>query len=134
MDGVNVEQAIGRDRVRNALKRYENKPVDEHRYGLVRSVNADGSYEVLLDGDVQTSRCAQFDTALVGDRVIVVTKKDGTNDILGRLGGPIGGSSEGGSAEAMMALQVTTIWQSIPFTNAIVRITNDQIDSIYEED
>lgn len=91
MDGVNVEQAIGRDRIRSALKRYENKPVDEHRYGLVRSVNADGSYEVLLDGDVQTSRCAQFDTALVGDRVLAVTKKDGTNDLLGRLGGPIGG-------------------------------------------
>lgn len=95
MDGVNVEQAIGRDRIRNALRRYENKPVDEHRYGIVRAVNADGSYEVLLDGDVQTSRCSQFDTAEVGDRVLAVTKKDGTNDLLGRLGGPIGG---GGSS------------------------------------
>lgn len=97
MDGVmhpSVEQAIGRDRVRNALKRYENRPADEHRYGIVRSVNSDGSYEVLLDGDAQTARCAQFDTALVGDRVIVVVKKDGTNDILGRLGGPIGGGGE----------------------------------------
>ena len=90
MDGVvhpNVEQAIGRDRIRKALKRYENRPADEHRYGIVRSVNDDGSYEVLLDGDVQTSRCAQYGTALVGDRVLAVTKKDGRNDLIGRLGG-----------------------------------------------
>lgn len=98
MDGVvhpNVEQAIGRDRIRKALKRYENRPADEHRYGIVRSVNDDGSYEVLLDGDVQTSRCAQYGTALVGDRVLAVTKKDGRNDLIGRLGGEIGGG--GGS-------------------------------------
>lgn len=90
MDGVvhpNVEQAIGRDRIRKALKRYENRPADEHRYGIVRSVNDDGSYEVMLDGDVQTSRCAQYGTALVGDRVLAVTKKDGRNDLIGRLGG-----------------------------------------------
>lgn len=95
MDGVvhpNVEQAIGRDRIRKALKRYENRPADEHRYGIVRSVNEDGSYEVLLDGDVQTSRCAQYGTALVGDRVLAVTKKDGRNDLIGRLGGEIGGT------------------------------------------
>lgn len=94
MDGVvhpNVEQAIGRDRIRKALKRYENRPADEHRYGIVRAVNEDGSYEVLLDGDVQTSRCAQYGTALVGDRVLAVTKKDGRNDLIGRLGGEIGG-------------------------------------------
>lgn len=94
MDGVvhpNVEQAIGRDRIRKALKRYENRPADEHRYGIVRSVNEDGSYEVLLDGDVQTSRCAQYGTAIVGDRVLAVTKKDGRNDLIGRLGGEIGG-------------------------------------------
>lgn len=137
MDGVvhpNVEQAIGRDRIRKALKRYENRPADEHRYGIVRSVNEDGSYEVLLDGDVQTSRCAQYGTALVGDRVLAVTKKDGRNDLIGRLGGEIGGGGEGEAAEAMTTSQVTTIWQSIPFTNTIVRITDDQIDSIYEEE
>ena len=101
MDGVvhpNVEQAIGRDRIRKALKRYENRPADEHRYGIVRSVNEDGSYEVLLDGDVQTSRCAKYGTALVGDRVLAVTKKDGRNDLIGRLGGEIGGGG-GGSSE-----------------------------------
>lgn len=101
MDGVvhpNVEQVIGRDRIRKALKRYENRPADEHRYGIVRSVNEDGSYEVLLDGDVQTSRCAQYGTALVGDRVLAVTKKDGRNDLIGRLGGEIGGG--GGEADS----------------------------------
>ena len=102
MDGVvhpNVEQAIGRDRIRKALKRYENRPADEHRYGIVRSVNEDGSYEVLLDGDVQTSRCAQYGTALVGDRVLAVTKKDGRNDLLGRLGGTAVGHFENVTVE-----------------------------------
>lgn len=102
MDGVvhpNVEQAIGRDRIRKALKRYENRPADEHRYGIVRSVNEDGSYEVLLDGDVQTSRCAQYGTALVGDRVLAVTKKDGRNDLIGRLGGEVGGGTAVGHFE-----------------------------------
>lgn len=137
MDGVmhpSVEQAIGRDRIRKAFKRYENNPADEHDRGIVRAVNSDGSYEVLLDGDVQTARCSPYAKAMVGDRVIVVTTKDGENVLLGRLGGEIGGGGEGGTAEAMTALQVTTIWQSIPFSNTIVRITNDQIDSIYKED
>ena len=90
MDGVmhpSVEQAIGRDRIRKAFKRYENNPADEHDRGIVRAVNSDGSYEVLLDGDVQTARCAPYAKAMVGDRVIVVTTKDGENVLLGRLGG-----------------------------------------------
>ena len=82
-----VEQAIGRDRIRKAFKRYENNPADEHDRGIVRAVNPDGSYEVLLDGDVQTARCAPYAKAMVGDRVIVVTTKDGENVLLGRLGG-----------------------------------------------
>lgn len=92
MDGVmhpSVEQAIGRDRIRKAFKRYENNPADEHDRGIVRAVNPDGSYEVLLDGDVQTARCAPYAKAMVGDRVIVVTTKDGENVLLGRLGGEI---------------------------------------------
>lgn len=89
-----VEQAIGRDRIRNALKRYENNPADEHDRGIVRAVNSDGSYEVLLDGDVQTARCSPYAKAMVGDRVIVVTTKDGENVLLGRLGGEIGDDTE----------------------------------------
>lgn len=103
MDGVmhpSVEQAIGRDRIRNALKRYENNPADEHDRGIVRAVNSDGSYEVLLDGDVQTARCAPYAKAMVGDRVIVVTTKDGENVLLGRLGGePKGGSIKSGETD-----------------------------------
>lgn len=86
-----VEQAIGRDRIRKAFKRYENNPADKHDRGIVRAVNSDGSYEVLIDGDVQTARCAPYAKAMVGDRVIVVTTKDGENVLLGRLGGEIGG-------------------------------------------
>lgn len=86
-----VEQAIGRDRIRNALKRYENKPSDSHEHGVVRSVNSDGSYEVLLPGDVATTRCANFCTAAVGDVVKVVINANGRCDAIGRLGGDLGG-------------------------------------------
>ena len=127
MDGVvhpNVEQAIGRDRIRKALKRYENRPADEHRYGIVRSVNEDGSYEVLLDGDVQTSRCAQYGTALVGDRVLAVTKKDGINDLLGRLGGePVDPTIEERfeklESEAVVASGTSGVWEYIKFENGL---------------
>lgn len=98
MDGVmypSVEQAVGRDRVRKALARYENQPTDKHEYGLVRSVNADSSYEVLLPGNVNTTRCSAFCTALVGDVVEVVIKANGKCDAIGRLGGDLGG---GGSS------------------------------------
>lgn len=82
-----VEQAIGRDRVRKALKRYENRPSDRHTSGLVREVNADGSFEVLLPNAVQTTRCSCFCSASVGDVVEVVMKADGKCDAIGRLGG-----------------------------------------------
>jgi hypothetical protein len=118
VDGVvhpNVEQAIGRDRIRKALKRYENRPADEHRYGIVRAVNEDGSYEVLLDGDVQTSRCAQYGTALVGDRVLAVTKKDGRNDLLGRLGGdPF--------ADYVVAHGVSGNWQYVKYASGLAEL------------
>ena len=89
-----VEQAIGRDRVRAALKRYENRPADAHESGIVRGVNADGSFEVLLPGAVQTTRCANYCRANVGDIVKVVIKANGKCDAIGRLGGEIGGGTE----------------------------------------
>lgn len=129
MDGVvhpNVEQAIGRDRIRKALKRYENRPADEHRYGIVRSVNDDGSYEVLLDGDVQTSRCAQYGTALVGDRVLAVTKKDGRNDLIGRLGGePVDPAIEQRFAELEARLaeaEYDTGWENIYYVASKIKV------------
>lgn len=85
-----VEQAIGRDRVRKAFKRYENRPSDRHTSGLVREVNSDGSFEVLLPNAVQTTRCSCFCSASVGDVVEVVMKADGKCDAIGRLGGEPG--------------------------------------------
>ena len=84
-----VEQAIGRDRVRKALRRYENRPSADVLHGLVRSVNADGSYEVLLSGDVQPTRCGNYCEAYAGDVVSVVRKTDGACDAVGRLGGEV---------------------------------------------
>lgn len=87
---LNVEQAIGRDRIRKALSRYENKPGDSHAVGLVREVSSDGSYEVLLPGDVQETRCAAFCKAEVGDVVKVLLNSSGRCDALARLGGDLG--------------------------------------------
>ena len=82
-----VEMAIGRDRVRKALGRYENKLSDKHVSGLVRRVNRDGSYEVLLPGDVQTVKCAAYCNAKAGDVVLVVVRTDRSCAAVGRLGG-----------------------------------------------
>lgn len=86
-----VEQAIGRDRVRKALERYENKAQPWNTAGQVRAVNSDGSFEVLLPGDVQPVRCGNYCSANVGDVVAVVRRTDGKCDAIGRLGGEIGG-------------------------------------------
>lgn len=87
MDGVDVENAITRDRIRGALKRYENKPADRFENGTVRTVNSDGSYEVLLDGDVQPRTCSAYATAGVGDRVLVCIMANGRCVAVGRLEG-----------------------------------------------
>lgn len=113
----------------------KDKKPDRHKDGTVRIVNSDGTYLVALDEAPETPiACVPYCTAMVGDRVAVVLRSDGVYMAIGRLGGDLGGGDEGEAAEAMTTSQVTTIWQSIPFTNTIVRITDDQIDSIYEEE
>lgn len=87
MDGVSVEQAITRDRIRAALGRYENKPSASFENGTVRTVNADGSYEVLLDGDVQPRTCSAYGAAGVGDRVLVCIMANGRCVAVSRMGG-----------------------------------------------
>lgn len=88
-----VEQAIGRGRVRKALKRYEPKPTDRHAQGLVRAIHDDGAFEVLLPGAVETTRCGNYCSAMVGDIVAVVIRSDGSCAAIGRLGGDIGGGT-----------------------------------------
>lgn len=86
---TDVENAITRDRLRSALSRYENRPADEHSAGTVKAVNADGSYEVLLDGDVQPRTCSAGCTAGVGDRVLVCIMANGRCVAVSRLEGEI---------------------------------------------
>lgn len=119
-----VEQAIGRDRIRKAFKRYENNPVDVHDRGIVRAFNADGSYEVLLDGDAQTARCAPYAKAMVGDRVIVVTMKDGENVLLGRLGGEIESDSTEAPGPAVL-------YSNASGTNGSVKLSQSAANYAY---
>lgn len=114
----------------------EKRASDTHVYGSVKYVNEDGSYEVRLNASSATTRCSACCTAQAGDRVLVLVQANGRCAAVGRVGGDLGGGGGGGedeSVEAMATSQVTKIWKSVPFSNAIVRITDDQIDSIYTE-
>ena len=48
-----------------------------HSLGPVKSVNADGSCRVLLDGANVSTRCAKGCPASVSDRVLVLVMSDG---------------------------------------------------------
>lgn len=111
----------------------EQEGGDAHVYGSVKAVNADGSYEVQLNASSVTTRCAPCCTALVGDRVLVLIKANGKCDAIGRLGGDLGGGGSG-EYEAIPSSQVDAIWASIPYANVFTRITDEQINSIYEEE
>lgn len=65
----------------------EKEGRDAHVYGSVKSVNADGSYEVRLNASSVTTRCVACCTASVGDRVLVLVKANGRCDAVGRVGG-----------------------------------------------
>lgn len=78
-----------RDDVRGAMSRWENRPTDGNDYGIVEAVNADGSYEIVIDGATEATRCAPCCTAGVGDRVLVVIKADGRCAAVGRVGGVV---------------------------------------------
>lgn len=80
-DSANLEWLQG------VLAKYENKPSDGHRWGLVESVAADGSYNVRLNSSSVLTRCSAGCTASVGDVVFVVIKTDGECVAVSRLGG-----------------------------------------------
>lgn len=94
---------ITRDDVRGALSRYENKPADGHAYGVVKALNADGSYDIVLDGSTEATRCAACCTASVGDRVLVLVKANGKCDAIGRLGGVVS-AAELDELEALLGI------------------------------
>lgn len=60
---------------------------DYHTYGNVKSINADGSYQVQLNTSSVTTKCVRGCNASVGDRVIVVIRRDGQAIALARVGG-----------------------------------------------
>lgn len=65
----------------------QERPRDAHAYGMVESVNADGSYEVRLNASGVTTRCACCCTAQAGDRVLVLIQANGRCAAVGRVGG-----------------------------------------------
>lgn len=82
-----VFKRLTRDRVEKAMSSYKNNKVDVHTTGLVKSINADGSYQVQLNASSTTTRCAAGCTAGVGDRVLVCIMANGRCVAVGRLGG-----------------------------------------------
>lgn len=64
----------------------ESKPQDFHQYATVDSINADGSYQVQLNGSLTTTRAAKLCSAEIGDRVMCVVQ-DGQVAAIGRVGG-----------------------------------------------
>ena len=77
---------LTKDWLAGALKKYENKPCDEHRWGVVRSVNGDGSLSVQI-GEGEPAKCSAICDASVGDVVLVVVTKNGQCVAIGRKRG-----------------------------------------------
>lgn len=73
----------------HALGYDDDRSGDSYRYGTVRSVNADGSANVLLGTDGTLTRCTALYTPVVGDRAQVVVKSDGSCVAIGRVGGTV---------------------------------------------
>lgn len=65
----------------------ETGGTDAHLWGSVKSVNADGSYEVQLNASSVTTRCAAGCNASVGDRVLVCIMANGRCAAISKLGG-----------------------------------------------
>ena len=83
---------LTKDWLSGVLKKYENRPDDEHRWGVVRAVNIDGSLSVQL-GEGEPASCSAICEAEVGDVVFVVVTKNGSCIALGKREAASGGSS-----------------------------------------
>lgn len=60
---------------------------DSHAYGLVKSVNADGTLQVALNDSSTTARCAPLASvgAKANDRVLVLRSANGRCIVLGKF-------------------------------------------------
>ena len=67
---------MNQDVIANLL--FPEKPSgDTHTFGIVREVNADGSYQVQLNSSSVTTRCTACCEAGVGNRVLVLIMRSG---------------------------------------------------------
>lgn len=76
---------VSLDRIAQAFGMNESKPQDFHQYATVDSINADGSYQVQLNGSLTTTRAAKICNAEIGDRVLCVVQ-DGDVAAIGKVG------------------------------------------------
>lgn len=68
-------------------KERDRKP-DAHKFGIVKSINEDGSYQVLLDDAPDTPiRCITLCNANAKDRVVVLVTSSDDHVVIGRKGG-----------------------------------------------
>lgn len=89
---TSINRAVTNDRAAKALG-FSSQPEcsDLHVFGSVKSINADGSYQVQLNTSSVTTRCAKLCNASVGDRVLVVIMRNGRAAAIARLGGDVDG-------------------------------------------
>lgn len=58
---------------------------EEHVWGVVASINSDGSYQVKLNSSTVTTRCAKCVDAKVGDRLLVLKMRNGSTVAIAKL-------------------------------------------------
>lgn len=72
------------DDVAKALGFDKQRETEVHMWGLVSSVNKDGSYQVSLNDSNVTTRCARCVEADAGDRVLVLKMRNGSTVALAK--------------------------------------------------
>lgn len=80
--------SVSLDRIAAAFGMNAPKETDSHQYATVDSINADGSYQVIMNGATSTVRAAKLCDAELGDRVFCVIH-NGQVAAIGRVGGEI---------------------------------------------
>lgn len=78
--------SISLDRIAQAFGMDAPKTSDSHQYATVKSSNADGSFQVQMNGALETVRAAKLCNAETGDRVLCVVH-NGQVAAIARVGG-----------------------------------------------
>ena len=72
------------DDVAKALGFDKRGETEMHMWGIVSSVNKDGSYQVRLNDSGVAARCARCVEAAAGDRVLVLKMRNGSTVALAK--------------------------------------------------